>query len=82
MWTKGFTPRLQMYPGWETPNPLNVEICHGRSDLKQVMNDILGLTKINFNVCVFANGEPVTLKFADHVGEIFTATQVAHDLPP
>ena len=81
LWTKGFTPRLDTYPGWETPNPLNIELTRGTADLRQVMIDILGLTKVNFNACVFADGLPVTLKFADAVGEILTAAPV-QDLPP
>ena len=38
-----------------------------------VLGDILALTKLNYNSCVFADGVPVTLKFADAVGEILTA---------
>ena len=81
LWTKGFVPRLNTYPGWEVPNPLLVEIHRGESDLMQVMTDVMGLTKVNFNACVFADGLPVTLKFADAVGEILTAAPVP-ELPP
>ena len=76
LWTKGFVPRLQTYQGREVPKPLSIEICHGNADLSQVMKDVLGLTKLNFNRCDFADGEPVTLRFAD------TATPMAHELPP
>lgn len=82
LWTKGFVPRLQTYQGREVPKPLSIEICYGSANLKQVMTDILGLTKVNFNRCDFSDGEPVTLRFADTVGEILTATPVAHELPP
>jgi len=81
LWTKGFVPRLATYPGWEVPNPLLIEVHRGQADLKLVMTDVMGLTKINFNACVFADGLPVTLKFADAVGEILTAAPVG-DLPP
>ena len=57
------------------------EINRGEADLQRVMSDVLGLTKINFNACVFADGLPVTLKFADAVGDILTAAPVG-DLPP
>ena len=73
LWTKGFIPRLDTYPGWEVPNPLLIEIHRGEADLLRVMTDVMGLTKINFNTCQFADGQPVTLKFADAVGEILTA---------
>ncbi|MBV2149055.1 hypothetical protein KRZ98_12270 [Sphingobium sp. AS12] len=81
LWTKGFVARLATYPGWEVPNPLLVEIHRGEADLQRVMTDVLGLTKINFNACVYADGLPVTLKFADAVGDILTAAPVG-DLPP
>ena len=81
LWTKGFIPRLDTYPGWEVPNPLLIEIHRGEADLLRVMTDVMGLTKINFNTCRFADGQPVTLRFADAVGEILTAAPVP-DLPP
>ena len=81
LFTKGFIPRLRTYPGWEVPNPLVVEVHKGDADLLTVMEDVMCLTKVNFNACVFADGLPVTLKFADAVGEILTAAPV-DDLPP
>ena len=41
---------------------------------------LLGLTKLNYNACLYGDGEPVTLKFADAVGEILTAGPVT-DVP-
>jgi len=81
LWTKGFIPRLGTYPGWEVPNPLLIQIHRGDSDLMTVVTDVMGLTKINYNSCRFSDGQPVTLKFADAVGEILTAAPVP-DLPP
>ncbi len=82
LWTRGFIPRLRTYPGREVPNPLLIEICRGNADLEGVMHDILGLTKVNFNACIYADGYPVTLRFADRVGEILTAAPLAQELPP
>lgn len=45
----------------------------GATSLEQVLADIMALTKLNFNSCIFADGYPVTLRFADDVGEILTA---------
>ncbi len=73
LWTMGYIPHLRTYPGREVPNPLSVEICRGEADLNVVLKDIMGLTKVNFNACIFADGLPVTLRFADAVGEILTA---------
>ena len=73
LWTRGMSARLRTYPGREVPNPINVEICRGDADIKTVMEDILALTKLNYNSCSFGDGMPVTLKFANAVGEILTA---------
>lgn len=81
LWTVGFVPDLQTYPGREAPNPLSIEVTKGDADLTQVMQDVLGLTKLNFNACIYGDGTPVTLRFADDVGEILTAAPIAN-LPP
>jgi hypothetical protein len=73
LWTRGFISEIGTYPGREVPKPLAVEIVGGDTDLDTVMKDLLMLTKINFNACIFADGSPVTLRFADAVGEIITA---------
>ena len=82
LWTKGFIPQLKTYPGREIPNPLDIQVVRGEANLLLVMKDILGLTKVNFNACIFADGYPVTLRFANAVGEILTAAPVSGDLPP
>jgi len=81
LWTRGWTPRLQTYPGLEVPNPLSIEINRSAADIEVVLSDILGLTKLNFNSCIFADGNPITLKFADAIGEVLTAGPVK-DVPP
>ncbi len=81
LWTKGYTPRLATYVGREVPNPLLIDVCRGKAPMTTVLKDILGLTKINYNACRFADGPPVTLKFADQIGEILTAG-FSHKDPP
>lgn len=73
LWTRGWTPRLETYPGLEVPNPLSVELCRGDAAIETVLNDIMALTKLNYNACLFADGSPITLKFANAVGEVLTA---------
>jgi hypothetical protein len=73
LWTAGFTPRLDTYPGREVPNPITVDIVKGEADIEQVLADLQALTKLNFNSAGFSDGLPVTLRFADLVGEILTA---------
>ena len=82
LWTTGYVPRLRTYPGFETPKPILVEVNRGDADLKTVMTDVLALTKLNYNACDYASGLPVTLKFADRVGEILTASPRGMQAPP
>lgn len=83
LWTRGVVPRLRTYPGREVPNPIFINVCRGHANLRTVMSDILALTKLNYNACNFADGMPVTLKFANAVGEILTAGPTKElDVPP
>jgi len=77
LWANGFIPRLQTYPGREVPRGLLVDVCRGRADVRTVLNDVLALTKLNYNACIYGDGQPVTLSFADAVGEILTAGPVS-----
>jgi hypothetical protein len=81
LWTRGTVPHLRTYLGSEVPNPLHIEIVHGNADLQTVMNDVMALTKVNFNGCMFADGLPVTLRFADNVAEILTAAPIQPSSP-
>jgi hypothetical protein len=81
LWTNGFAPRLQTYDGKEVPRPLLINICRGVAPIKTVLSDIIALTKLNYNACKFGGGSPVTLRFADAVGEILTAGPLESGAP-
>ncbi len=75
LWTNGFLPRLATYIGPETPNPPFIAVLRTTgpaADIQTVPGDILGLTKINYNACNYSDGRPVTVRFADKVGDILT----------
>lgn len=79
LWTTGYKPRLGTYDGWETPLPLQITVQHGEADLDQVVSDIFGLTKLNYNACRLGEVEPVTVGFSDAVGEILVANPNVKD---
>lgn len=81
LWTSGFTPRVQTYDGKEVPRPLLIDVCRGESRIETVLTDIMSLTKLNYNTCKFGSGSPVTLRFADAVGEILTAGPIESEAP-
>lgn len=75
LWTNGFVPRLDTYIGPETPNPLSITVLRSteeRPDIRTVLGDIMGLTKINYNACNYNDGLPVTIRFANKVGDVLT----------
>lgn len=74
LWSKGFVPRLQQPFGTEIPNPLSIKIVRGKGEvpIKTICRDILALTKLNYNSCKFCDGTPVTLKFANLIGDVLT----------
>ena len=76
LWTAGYVPRLDTYMGPETPNPIQVKVQKGDCDLETVLIDVLGLTKINFNSCLFNDRLPVTIKFADAVGDVLVSAPI------
>lgn len=73
LWTNGYLPQLDTYIGPETPNPLFVSILRSTGDappIEDVLQDIMGLTKINYNACNFNDSLPVTIRFAEKVGDV------------
>ena len=76
LWTAGYVPRLDTYMGPETPNPIQVKVQKGHCDLETVLHDVLGLTKINFNSCLFNDRLPVTIRFADAVGDVLVSAPI------
>ncbi|WP_246673668.1 hypothetical protein [Mesorhizobium sp. B2-3-13] len=75
LWTTGYVPQLDTYIGPETPNPLHITVVRNKNekpDIRAVLGDIMGLTKINYNSCNFDDGLPVTVRFARMVGDVLT----------
>jgi len=73
LWASGFKRDLLTYDGWEVPVPLRIEVQHGIAPIEQVAEDILGLTKLNYNSCKVGDSEPVTVGFSNKVGEILVS---------
>ena len=48
--TRGYIPRMETYLGMEVPPPLEVEICRGEASIEQVLSDVMGVTKLNYNI--------------------------------
>ncbi|MBS1681588.1 MAG: hypothetical protein OJF59_001830 [Cytophagales bacterium] len=70
LYTTGYIPYYETFPGMHMPLGKSIEIFEGESTLRNVCNEILALTKVNFNNCNYYDGLPITLRFAQKVGEI------------
>jgi hypothetical protein len=66
----GYIPYLETYPGSYVPEPWQITEHYGSSAPKDLLKEVLALTKMNVNNCAFADGTPITLSFSQKIGEI------------
>jgi hypothetical protein len=71
LYTSGYIPRIRTYPGHSIPQPLLLTHI-GDSSIKEVADEILGLTKLNWNTTAFSIYMPITLAFSSRVGEVLS----------
>ncbi len=68
LFTTGFMPELGTYPGPHVPQPFEVQ-CTGE-DASEAAQDVLNLTRMNWNTADIRAKWPVSLSFARRVGGI------------
>lgn len=71
LFTSGYAPRIRTYPGSRIPEPLLITRI-GDSQLKEVCQEIMGLTKLNWNTTSFVTSLPITVEFARRVGGVMS----------
>jgi len=71
LYTRGYVPYLQTYPGARAPWPLDIS-HEGDSPPDTILAEILALSKMNWNSAEFSLAEPITLLFSDRVGEVMS----------
>lgn len=69
LFTSGFMPELGTYPGPHVPQPFEVR-CHGPERPVDAAQDVLNLTRMNWNTADIRGKWPVSLSFARRVGGI------------
>jgi hypothetical protein len=70
LYTRGSVDFFQTYPGLYIPRTLKLRIAYSEQTPKQLANEILSLTKMNWNNTQFDNSLPITIKAAKQVGDI------------
>lgn len=71
LFTSGYVPWWDEYPGPHIPAPLQIGSC-GETDMRQRAKEILALTKMNWNSSEGMGRHPITISFARKVGLLMT----------
>jgi hypothetical protein len=83
LYTTGFIPALNAFPHGHVPLPLQIaDHRSGDSSTRQILEEILCLTKLNWNSADFAIRKPVTLWFSELVGDILRELPVGTEPRP
>ncbi|CCG52120.1 Protein of unknown function [Flavobacterium indicum GPTSA100-9 = DSM 17447] len=81
LYTSGYVPYFNTYPGAYVPVPLQIENI-GETPIKEICKEVLALTKMNFNNADYFDSLPITLQFSMKVGEIIQYMPEDVDNPP
>lgn len=69
LFTTGFIPEWNTYPGVHVPVPVRIRTDRG-VDRRRAAIELLGLARMNWNSAFDTTGSPITLRFAREVGGI------------
>jgi hypothetical protein len=70
LYTRGTVDFYKTYPGLYVPNPVRVTVYEQDSSLESLCDEILGLTKMNWNNTQMDGRLPITLECARKIGDI------------
>ena len=70
LYTRVTVDFYKTYPGMYVPGPLKVTVYEQDSSLESLCDEILGLTKMNWNNTQMDGRLPITLECARKIGDI------------
>jgi hypothetical protein len=70
LYSTGYLPYLGRYPHGHVPAPIEIIDHHGDSDPRRIFEEVLALTKLNWNSAGYAETMPITLRFSGLVGDV------------
>lgn len=70
LYTTGYYADWGTYPGPHVPRPLEITLRAGVENPRRACEEILGLTKMNWNAAHIGGSQPITLWMAREVGPI------------
>lgn len=71
LFTTGFVPEWNTYPGAHVPAPVRVRTDRG-VDVVRAAIELLGLARMNWNTAFDTSGAPITLRFSREIGGIMS----------
>lgn len=78
----GYIPYLGTYPGHHIPSPLRILEHYGDSTPQEVCDQILALTKLNWNTAQYCCGVPMTINVARRVSSVLSELPQGADVNP
>jgi len=73
LYTVGVVEEFNTYPGAGTPQPIEINRNYGEFEVKALAEQVLGLTKMNWNTTSLMNREPITIDYARKVVGVLKA---------
>jgi hypothetical protein len=70
LYTTGYLPALGKYPHGHVPSPLQVADHVGDTAKADLLREVMVLTKMNWNSASLGGLKPITLRFAELVGDV------------
>lgn len=70
LYTRGAVPYFETYPGMYIPKPLQIRLYRHDESPETICNELLGLTKMNWNNTQFDRRSPITVECSRKVGDI------------
>ncbi len=70
LYLRGSVQFFETYPGMYVPRPLEFSVARGESPIEKLAQEMLSLSKLNWNNTQFDGGEPITVRAARRVGDI------------
>jgi hypothetical protein len=82
LYTRGSVDFFTVYPGLYVPRPLLFRCAHTEQTPRFLAQEILALTKMNWNNTQFDGAEPITIKAARQVGSILKYVDEGSPIQP
>jgi hypothetical protein len=82
LYTRGSVEFFRTYPGKYIPRPLMLRCQALGQPLQHIAEEILALTKMNWNNTQFDNGLPITIAAARQVGEVLKYVGEGQEIAP